>query len=510
MTGDAARPALSGGAEPVRLRDQLVRAQPRLAAVRVGREHQFVGAGPLLEVVEALADRVGRAVDDVREPAAHELLLHRAPLVRLGLLRRRDETGAARAQAEHAERARHDLAAGLSLVVGGERGDADQRVRLVEDRRGAEVLAVEVERRDRVLRGEVVREGEGQAEHRGELGAESGGAEEPQRGAVRGLHAARRGGLDGPGDRVDTAVGVAVGEVVVEEAGQLGDLRREVVRALAGAFGAAQCLRGGAVGARGAPEAEVHAVGGERLQRPELLRDDERRVVGQHDAARAEADALGVGGEVGEDHGGRGGGDAGHRVVLGDPVAVVAEPFGRPGDPHAGGEGLARGVPGTDGDQVEYGERYGGAPLRGASDLVDVVHRSCLQVVRVSRLLGATTGGGRRLFPHGPRAQPRTGGSTVKSVPSAGSRTRRSASRSASHTLTWFAVRTGRPAATSSCGMCAAVRSAVQASRTPSGPGSAASRTSFACASASQSAASAGLAGPPATARTTSKPAARK
>ena len=46
----------------------------------------------------------------------------------------------------------------------------------------------------------------------------------------------------------------------------------------------------GLVGARRAADAEVDAAGEERLQGAELLGDHQRRVVGQHDAARADAD----------------------------------------------------------------------------------------------------------------------------------------------------------------------------------------------------------------------------
>ena len=41
--------------------------------------------------------------------------------------------------------------------------------------------------------------------------------------------------------------------------------------------------------ARGAADTEVDAVGVERDERPELLRDDERRVVGQHHPAGTHA-----------------------------------------------------------------------------------------------------------------------------------------------------------------------------------------------------------------------------
>ena len=68
----------------------------------------------------------------------------------------------------------------------------------------------------------------------------------------------------------------------------------------------------------------------QRLEHAELLRDHERGMVRKHDPARAEADGRRDRGGVGEEHRGRGAGDTGHVVVLGDPVAGVAEPLGLP------------------------------------------------------------------------------------------------------------------------------------------------------------------------------------
>ena len=82
------------------------------------------------------------------------------------------------------------------------------------------------------------------------------------------------------------------------------------------------------VGAGRAAEAEVDAAGIERLERAELLGDHERRVVRQHDPARADADRRRAGGDVRDHDRGRGAGDAGHVVVLGEPEAPVAEPLG--------------------------------------------------------------------------------------------------------------------------------------------------------------------------------------
>ena len=84
---------------------------------------------------------------------------------------------------------------------------------------------------------------------------------------------------------------------------------------------APQRTRGRRIGARRAAETEIDAARKQRLERAELLRHDERRVVGQHDAARADPDRLGPGGHVRDHDRGGGAGDAGHVVMLRQPVA---------------------------------------------------------------------------------------------------------------------------------------------------------------------------------------------
>ena len=94
------------------------------------------------------------------------------------------------------------------------------------------------------------------------------------------------------------------------------------------ARGAAQRHRGDGVGAGRAADAEVDAAGRRGLQQRELLGDRQRRVVGQHHPARTEPQLLGLRGEVGDHHRRAGRGDGGHVVVLGHPVAGVAQLVG--------------------------------------------------------------------------------------------------------------------------------------------------------------------------------------
>jgi hypothetical protein len=115
--------------------------------------------------------------------------------------------------------------------------------------------------------------------------------------------------------------------------------------------------RGHRIGAGGAPHAEVDPSGMERFEGVKRLRDSQRRVVGQHDAARADADPRGCRGDVlDQDLGGRAR-DAGHAVVLGKPVAHVAELFDPPRQvdrvtERFGGRGAR-----ADRNQVEDGKR---------------------------------------------------------------------------------------------------------------------------------------------------------
>ena len=62
----------------------------------------------------------------------------------------------------------------------------------------------------------------------------------------------------------------------------------------------------------------------QRGERPELLGDHERRVVREHDPARADADRARAAGDVRDHDRGGGARDAGRVVMLREPEAVVA------------------------------------------------------------------------------------------------------------------------------------------------------------------------------------------
>ena len=205
-------------------------------------------------------------------------------------------------------------------------------------RRRAELAPIDakrlIERVGREMRGEGIR----QAKRGGELRAEQAGAEDP--------HLRAGTGTGGGGD-----AGLAViGEIALQFEDVAGE--RVGVAVEGAAHGAGDAL----VGAGGAAEAEVDAAGEECVQGTELFGDDERGVVGQHDAARADADGAGGGGDMGDHHRGRGRGDALHAVMLGHPIALIAERFGMGGEVGGIGQRLRHGATFDDGHQIEQGK----------------------------------------------------------------------------------------------------------------------------------------------------------
>jgi len=170
------------------------------------------------------------------------------------------------------------------LGVGRDHVHARDHVRLLQLFGGLELLSVErhrvVEELRREVRGEAVRE----SEHRRELRTEQRRPEDVER-YVRAT----------PGCRVDA------GEprLVVEVALELEDVARERLRRIRTASHRAHRRL---VATRRAPEPQVDATGVQRGERAELLGDDERRVVREHDPARSEPDLLGVCRDVRDQH----------------------------------------------------------------------------------------------------------------------------------------------------------------------------------------------------------------
>lgn len=139
-----------------------------------------------------------------------------------------------------------------------------------------------------------------------------------------------------------------------EEHFQLGDLFGEIGTVTQAVT--TQRAHGCLVGARCAAEAEVDAARIQRFQGAEILRHYQRRMVGQHHAAGADADALGLAGDVADQHGRGRAGDAVHVVVLRQPVAGKAQAFDVPGHRDGVVQCLGSGTLVAHGDQVEHGK----------------------------------------------------------------------------------------------------------------------------------------------------------
>ena len=110
---------------------------------------------------------------------------------------------------------------------------------------------------------------------------------------------------------------------------QLAHIGREVIHLTAAL--ASERPHGALIGARRTAKPQIDAIRIERRQGAELLGDDQRRVVRQHDAARPDAQGIGTAGQMTDQHRSGGAGDARHVVVLGQPVAAIAQAFGMTG-----------------------------------------------------------------------------------------------------------------------------------------------------------------------------------
>jgi hypothetical protein len=114
------------------------------------------------------------------------------------------------------------------------------------------------------------------------------------------------------------------GQVVVEVAEQLGELLGEVVgRGLAAV--ALQREHGHRIRAGRTADAQVDPPGVERAEHAEGLGHLQRAVVGQHHATAPDPRARRARRDLGDQHLGRRAREHRAAVVLGDPVAVVAE-----------------------------------------------------------------------------------------------------------------------------------------------------------------------------------------
>ena len=234
-----------------------------------------------------------------------------------------------------------------SSRVGRDHVRAHHGVGPVELCRGFEPVAVNLEGREKRIRREMRRERVGQAQHRGQVRPEQARAEDPE----RHVRAAAGHGLHGLVRR-DRA----------EESLQFEHVLREGVGR---ARVAPQRPERAAVGARRAPEPEIDAPRIECVERAELLGDDERRMVRQHDAAGSDPDRTRAAGQVADHDRRRRARDPDHVVVFRHPVAVVAPAFGVAGKVERVPQRVARHGAQRDGSEVEDRES-GHGPRSGA------------------------------------------------------------------------------------------------------------------------------------------------
>jgi hypothetical protein len=264
---------------------------------------------------------------------------------RLGLRQRRHRQVLAE---RHVQPAQVDhLREPLRLLAGWRADDeaTEQRVRGRAAPR-LEALLVRAHHCVAALRVDEVREREVQAELRGERSAVVGRAEQPDlgRGLAAGLHA-------------HALVRMILGQRAVEVPDQFPDALREVVRAreLPARYG----VRGARVAPGRAANSEVHAPRVEGLQHAEHLGHLEGAVVGQQHPAAADAHALRFCAQAREQHLGAGVGERGDGMVLGEPVAVIAERLGMARELESRLDGLRRGAAGEHRGLVEDGEFQG-------------------------------------------------------------------------------------------------------------------------------------------------------
>ena len=126
--------------------------------------------------------------------------------------------------------------------------------------------------------------------------------------------------------RGDAGRGMLVGQRIVQPRHQVAHLDRIVGRVVPVGLAGGQHAHGALVAARRAADAEVDAAGEQRLQHAEVLGHLERAVVRQHHAAGADLHALGQARDAGDQHLGRRAGERLAAVMLGQPVAMIAEP----------------------------------------------------------------------------------------------------------------------------------------------------------------------------------------
>ena len=306
-----------------------------MGVVGVGDCDDLVGHGVADELVEPGADRSFRADDGGAELARDRFHLPGLAEGFDGVNRGQQFDGLVADEAQEALLGRGEQMARGSVGLRGEHLHGDHQMRLGERGAGAEVVAVKAAGDVEVVRRKVRGKGEGQAELGGQRSREGAGAEQSD-GDIAAL----------AGDGADGLIGPVRAQVALQLAEQGG----EVVAGLREI--AAEGAHGLVVAAGGAAQPEVDAAGVECVEGAELLGNDKRGVVGQHDAARADAEGAGGAADVADEHGGRRAGEPCDGVMLGQPVAGVAELLNVLCERDGAGDAAARALTGAKADEV--------------------------------------------------------------------------------------------------------------------------------------------------------------
>ena len=270
-----------------------------------GSDHQFVGAGLLDEFFQSGADGLWRADEGASQHVGDVRFFHRRP-VRLNVINGRRKLAA---------RAAHGIGKALlggskqtlrfGIGIGSNYVHADHGIRLLELRRWPKFSAVSLERQQQCIGREVRCESIRQAEFCGKLRAKKTGAENPD----WDIHAGARNCLD-----------CLSGLKRTEKCLQFTNVIGETIGAGRIAAKGAQCSL---IGAGSATKPEIDAPRIERFKRAKLFRDNDRRMVRQHDSARAHANGFGASGNISDDDRSSSAGNADHVVVLGQPETPI-------------------------------------------------------------------------------------------------------------------------------------------------------------------------------------------
>ena len=265
----------------------------------------------------------GAPTNERRSIAGGALLLGGRPEALDVVDRRREPSAAAAEDVRERLLRRGEEPPRLLVGVGDDRVCGDHHVRRGELLGGLELLPVGLERGQQRLGREVRGEGVRQPEQRRDLRAVEARAEDPERDV--GAHAR---------NRADALVGRRVVEVALELEDVLG-------KGVGSRRIPAKGVHRRQIGAGSAAEPEVDPARVECLERPELLGDHERRVVREHDPARADADRARARRDVGDHDRRRGARDPERVVMLGEPEALEA-PAARRAAPARASSGAPR------------------------------------------------------------------------------------------------------------------------------------------------------------------------